>query len=103
MSRRNLIVQYQLTTDGYVAELHADPIIQSETPGGFVLIPRVAAVGVSTVQLRVTDRQEGVAVGVLGVPGLTLSARLGQTDSPAVVCPTAVVALVICRTTSTPL
>lgn len=60
-----------------------------------MFVPRVAAVRVSPVQLRVADGQVGVAVRILGVPRLTLTPRLGHTDCPSVVCPAVVVALVI--------
>lgn len=63
-----------LTTDGDVAELHADRLVQREAPGGLVLVARVTAVRVSSVQLRVADGQVGVAVRILGVPRLTLAA-----------------------------
>lgn len=64
---------WSLTTDGDVTELHPDAFVQGEAPGGFVFVPRVTAVGVTPVQLRVAHRQEGVAVWVLGVPRLTLT------------------------------
>lgn len=86
-----------LTADGDVTELHADPLVQREAPGGFKFVAGVAAVRVSSVQLRVPDGQVGVAVGVLGVPRLTLAARLGHADRPSVVRPAAVVTLVIWR------
>lgn len=60
-----------------------------------MLVPGVAAVRVSSVQLRVADGQVGVAVRILGVPWLTLMARLGHTDCPSVVRPAVVVTLVI--------
>lgn len=60
-----------------------------------MFVPGVAAVRVSSVQLRVADGQVGVAVRILGVPRLTLTARLGHTDCPSVVRPAVVVALVI--------
>lgn len=49
----------------------------------------------SSVELRVADGQVGVAVGILGVPRLTLTARLRLTDRPSVVRPAVVVTLVI--------
>lgn len=84
-----------LTTDGDVAELHADRLVQGEAPGGLVLVSGVTAVRVAPVELRVADGQVGVAVRVLRVPRLTLAARLGHADRPSVVGPAAVVALVI--------
>lgn len=62
-----------------------------------MLVARVAAVGVASVQLRVADGQVGVAVGILGVPRLALAARLGHADRAPVLCAAAVVTLVIWR------
>lgn len=62
-----------------------------------MFVPRVAAVRVSSVQLQVADGQVAVAVRILGVPRLTLTARLGHTDRPSVVRPAVVVTLVIWR------
>lgn len=58
-------------------------------------VPRVAAVRVAPVQLRVADSQVGVAVRILGVPRLTLVTRLGHADCPSVIRPAVVVTLVI--------
>lgn len=95
--KNHLYIVQSLTTDGDVTELHADPLVQCEAPGGLVLVPRVAAVRVSSVQLWVADGQVAVAVRILGVPRLTLPARPGHTDGPSVVCPAVVVTLVIWR------
>lgn len=62
-----------------------------------MLVAGVTAVRVSSVQLRVADGQVGVAVGILGVPRLTLAARLGHADGAPVLCPAAVVTLVVWR------
>lgn len=56
--------------------------------------PRVAAVRVAPVQLCVTDSQKGVAMRILRVPWLTLTARFGHAHCPSVICPSVVVTLV---------
>lgn len=84
-----------LTADGDITELHAHPLVQREAPGGLKFVAGVAAVRVSSVQLRVAHGQVGVAVRVLGVPRLTLAPRLGHADRPSVIRPAAVVTLVI--------
>jgi len=50
---------------------------------------------VAPVELDVADGEVGVAVRVLGVPRLTLAARLGHADRPSEVRPAVVVAPVI--------
>lgn len=72
------------TTDGDVAEFHADPFIQREAPGGLVFISRIAAVRMTPVEFRVACSQEVVAMWILGIPRLTLTAGLGHTDGAAV-------------------
>lgn len=60
-----------------------------------MFVPGVAAVRVSSIQLRIADSLVGVTVRILGVPRLTLTPRLGHTDGPSIVCPAVVVTLVI--------
>lgn len=73
-----------LTADGDVAQLHTDSLVQGETPWSLLRVAGVTAVRVASAELWVAQRQVGVAVRVLRVPGLTLTTRLGLTDRPTV-------------------
>ena len=86
------------TTCWDVAQVKLIVFIQGEAPGRFLLIPRVAAVGVSSIQLWEAEGGEGVRVGILGIPGLALAPRFGHTDGAPVVHACAIVALVIWNT-----
>lgn len=83
------------TTGRDVAQVGFKVFIQGEAPGSFLLVPWVAAVRVSSVQLREAEGSEGVRVGVLGIPRLALAPRFGDTDGAPVVHTCAVIALVI--------
>lgn len=87
------------TTCWDVTQVRFKVFIQSEAPGSFLLVPRVAAVGVPPVQLWETQSGEGVRVRVLGIPRLALAPRFGHTDGPPVVHTCAVIALVIWKNT----
>lgn len=82
-----------------VTQVRFKVFIQSEAPGSLLLIPRVAAVGVPSIQLWEPEGGEGVRVRVLGIPRLALAPRFGHTDGPPVVHTCAVIALVICKNT----
>lgn len=83
------------TTCWDVTQVRLKVFIQSKAPGSFLLVARVAAVGVAPVELRKAQGREAVCVWVLRVPRLALASRLGYTDSSPVVYTCAIVALVI--------
>lgn len=73
MNEHNKGKDLLFTTCWDVTQVRFKVFIQSEAPGSFLLIPWVATVGMSSIQLWETEGGEGVCMGVLGIPRLALA------------------------------